>query len=48
MGEDDPEKQAVADESALEDDFFADAELGIYRRMLERWEIALDSLGEAD
>jgi hypothetical protein len=33
---------------ARSDGFFADAELGIYRRMLERWEIDLDSLGEAD
>lgn len=33
---------------ARSDGFFADAELHIYRRLLERWEIDLDSLGEAD
>lgn len=33
---------------ARSDGFFADAELAIYRRLLDRWEIDIDSLGEAD
>jgi hypothetical protein len=33
---------------ARSDGFFADAELAIYRRMLDRWEIDVDSLAEAD
>jgi uncharacterized tellurite resistance protein B-like protein len=33
---------------ARSDGFFADAELSVYRRLLDRWEIEIDSLAEAD
>jgi hypothetical protein len=33
---------------ARSDGFFADAELAIYRQMLDRWEIEIDSLAEPD
>jgi uncharacterized tellurite resistance protein B-like protein len=33
---------------ARSDGFFADAELAVYRRLLDRWEIEIDSLAEAD
>jgi hypothetical protein len=33
---------------ARSDGFFADAELAIYRQMLDRWEIDIDSLAEPD
>ncbi|KXX63528.1 hypothetical protein [Marichromatium gracile] len=33
---------------ARADGHFADSELAVYRRILERWEIDLDSLAEAD
>jgi hypothetical protein len=33
---------------ARSDGFFADAELAIYRQLLDRWQIDIDSLAEAD
>jgi hypothetical protein len=33
---------------ARSDGFFSDAELAIYRQMLDRWEIDIDSLAEPD
>ncbi|EGV19993.1 hypothetical protein [Thiocapsa marina] len=33
---------------ARSDGFFADAELAIYRQMLDRWEIEIDSLADPD